>query len=449
VLVPLLLVGCTPFHTVRPPSSSPREYDEEVAQWTASLDHPLLEPMPVDPADGFDPDEVALIAVVTNPSLQTARDRRQIAHSQVVAAGLLPNPQLQFQTYFPVAGKTEGSLPGYTGQLTWSIGSLLRRSLEMDAAELSEQSVELDIAWSEWRVALQTQLLAYQILLLKEARAIHQANIAKLEATRSLVGHAAAEGTVPAARLASVESALSLARTASATTQRQMASREARLRGMLGGLQGVVEHLRGEVEPPQGIEDLSEEALAAHLADRRPDLKAMRMAVRSRSAAFQAATRRAFPSIQVGFQVARDPGGFVALGPVFQVGIPVFDHGQAGRASAQAQSDRLGDLFAERLNEARQRIGVALAGVRGSQAVLVIIGEAIARQEHLVEIYQEALGRGTVDVLVYYTARSALIQLRLQRVVEQALLWKALIELRTESASYHLPGTGKSGKHAP
>jgi len=436
-----------PFHTVSPPPSSPRRYDEEVSQWTASLDHPLLEPMPIDPADGFDPNEVAMIAVVTNKSLQTARDNRQITHSQVVAAGLLPNPQLQFQTYFPVAGNTAGSVPGYTGQVTWAIGPLLRRSLKMDAAELSEQSVELDIAWSEWSIALQAQLLAYQILLLKEAQAIHQANIAELEATLSLVDHAASEGTVPAARLASVQSALSLAQTASATTNRQLASNVAQLRGMLGGLRGVVDHLAGEVEPPRGLEDLSEEALTENLEGRRPDLRAMRIAMRSQSVAFRAATRQAFPNIQLGFQAARDPGGFVAIGPVFQVGIPVFNHGQAGRASAQAQADRAADMFAERLNQARQRIGVALAGARGSQAVLAIIDEASARQARLVEIYEAAINRGNADVLVYYTARATLVQLRLQRITEQTLLWQSLIQLRTESALYHLPGleTGEPG----
>ena len=441
VFLPLFVVGCAAMGSQpgTSPAPRPRRFTPELSSWTSSLQHPLLQAVPVDPEDGFDPDEVALLAVVTNPNLRTLRDSRGVAHAQVIAAGLLPNPVISFQPYIPVAGKTTGSVVGYTGQLAWSLSKLLWRRPQIDAAQFAQQRVELDIAWSEWSVAMRAQLLAYQMILLKHAQRIHRANIVELEEALAHIRHAASVGSATTAQLASTEAVLTQAQTASAITNRDLAVRAAEITGMLGGIDGVVGHLTGDLVPPQDLASLTRDSLTTDLADRRPDLQALRMGMRSQDAAFQAATRRAFPSLQLGFQVARDPGDFLAIGPTIQVGFPVFDRGQAGRAAAQAQSARLADLFAERSNEARQRIGVAIAEARGGAATLAVVDRAILRQAKVVDLYEAARARGSADILVYYAARTTLVQLRLQRVRERMRFWQALVQLRSESGYYRLP----------
>ncbi|MGD8863392.1 MAG: TolC family protein [Myxococcales bacterium] len=442
----LLLVwlgGCGGPRAARAPTvRAPASYTRQISRWTSGLEHPLLRPIAVEPADGFDPDEVALLAVVTNPGLRTARDRRAIAHSQVIAAGLLPNPSLSLSVYAPISGNTDGSVVGYSGTLAWSVQKLFTRGPQVHAAELAQRSVELDIAWSEWSVALQAQLLAYQILLLQQAQGVHQANIAELQATLSSVRHAADAGAITASRLASIEAVLSQAQLASANTNRDLDVRKAELQGLLGGMEGVVDRLTGALDPPASIGGLQRDALLERLAERRPDLRALEIGMRSQSAAYRAATRKAFPALQLNFQASRDPGGFWAIGPGLQIGIPSFSHGQAGQAAADAQLHQLDDMFAERLNQARQRIGVALARLRGTRTAISILDQAVARQQRVVELYQAARSEGTIGLLVYYAARSTLNQLRLRRLLEQGLLWQALVQLRSESGLYRLPGAG-------
>jgi len=449
IVVLTLNAGCAAL-SPRPTTqySTQERFTAEVSRWVSTLEHPSLAAVPIEWDDGFSPDEIALVAVVSNPGLRTVRDNRGIAHAQVIAAGLLPNPTISFQAYVPVAGSTSGNVVGYSGQLAWSIDALFARGPRVDAAELAEHSVELDIAWSEWQVAMQAQLLAYQIILLKQARDVHQTNIVELEETLTHIRHAASVDSVIAPQLASAESALSQATMAKAAASRDLAVRLEELRGVLGGMDGVVENLAEALPAAPDLAELTRDSLSMHLAQRRPDLQAMQIAMRSQNAAYQAATRQAFPSIQLGVQIARDPGDFLAIGPSIQIGLPVFRRGQVGRAVAHAQTDRLGDLFAERVNEARQRVGVALADARGTETTLLVLDEAIVRQQTLVDLYEAARMRDAVDILVFYAARSNLIQLHLLRVSERIRFWQGVVQMRSESGNFQL-SIGETEREVP
>lgn len=439
VLALLPVVGaCTATMPTAVPRTSP-PLVAEAARWTAQIERSALPTGSVDPTDGFDPDEIALLAVVTNPSLRTVRGNRGVVQSQVVAAGLLPNPTLSFQPTIPLANNKEGLKVGYSGQLLWSVDPLLTRGPQVEAAELAQESVELDIAWAEWSVAMRAELLAVQIILLKRAEEIHGASIAEIRETLEPIRHAASVGSTTTEQLVSAEAALSQAETASAITRRELTMRSAELEGMLGGVVDVVGHLSDDLKSAGAVGDLDEDALLAHLVQRRPDLQAMRAAARSQNATYRAATREAFPSVEFGVELVRDASDVVAVGPSIQLGLPLLSGGQAGRAAARAESARLASLFDERLNEAHQRIAVALAEVKGSKAVLAILAEAIASQQRVVEHYGAARTRGALDILVYYNARATLVQLRLTQVSEEANLWHGLIQLRSESGLYCLP----------
>src|SRR3977135_1136749 len=65
-----------------------------------------------DPADGLDITEVAMLAVVNNPDLNTARAAAGIAHAQAFAAGLLPDPWVGLAADFPNGGQA-GTVTAY------------------------------------------------------------------------------------------------------------------------------------------------------------------------------------------------------------------------------------------------------------------------------------------------------------------------------------------------
>jgi len=404
----------------------------------STLEHSKLDPVEIDPSDGFTPEEVGLLAVVSNPSLQSARDTRGIAAAQVVAAGLLPNPTLNVSAYIPSAGKTAGNRVGYSAQLAWSLEQLFIRGPQEAAADFAAQGVELDIVWAEWKIALVAQLLAHQILILQDAQGVHDKNISELQEVRLRIQHATSQGTVLGSHLVSTEAVLGQAQAASAMNRRDTAVLQAQLQGLLGGMPDVVSHLTEPSSAPERDTPSSAAKLFEQLEQRRPDLRALRLGIQSRDASYQAASRRAFPAIQLALQVAQDPGDFIAIGPSLQVGLPFLSRGQGERMAAKAEAKQIGSFYMERLNQARERISVAIVQVEGAQATLEILGTAIERQEKLVAFYDHAKTRGEVDILVYYAARSTLIDLRLQQIRERLGLQEARFALFSESGTLHV-----------
>jgi len=83
---------------------------------------------------------------------------------------------------------------------------------------------------------------------------------------------------------------------------------------------------------------------------------------------------------------------------------------------------------------------MAAAQIRGSVDALSYMDEAIDRQQNVVDLYAAARNRGATNIIVYYTARTTLVQLRLQRTLERTRLWQGLIQLRLESGLYPLAG---------
>ncbi|MFP3693402.1 TolC family protein, partial [Burkholderia sp. SIMBA_048] len=67
----------------------------------AKMPLPELAAQRFDPSDGFDIEEVAMLAVANNPDLKLARDDLGIAQAQAFSAGLLPDPQIAVSSDYP------------------------------------------------------------------------------------------------------------------------------------------------------------------------------------------------------------------------------------------------------------------------------------------------------------------------------------------------------------
>src|SRR5437867_9429924 len=50
----------------------------------AALQHPILQPIDFNLADGLSPDEAAVLAVLVNPMLRAQRDKRVVAEAQLI-----------------------------------------------------------------------------------------------------------------------------------------------------------------------------------------------------------------------------------------------------------------------------------------------------------------------------------------------------------------------------
>lgn len=134
------------------------------------LRHPMLAPVPVDLRAGLTPDSAAIVAVIANPSLRAVRNRGSLAAAQLLQAGLLPNPTLDF-TFDPVTGgNTLGAVNAYSIGPSWEVTSLITHDAKVAAARAESQSVRLNVAWQEWQFAQAARKAVYDLVALRAGR---------------------------------------------------------------------------------------------------------------------------------------------------------------------------------------------------------------------------------------------------------------------------------------
>jgi len=157
----------------------------------AALQHPLLAPVTIDGRDGFTPEEIAVMTVITSPRLRAVRAQRGVAQAQVMQAGLLPNPQLGYSLDHPT---DPGYVNGKNLGLSWDLSALLGYRDRVAAARSSAEALDLDIAWQEWQAAQGARLAAYHLLsldeqlpLAREAEAVQAEALALTERRRRSV----------------------------------------------------------------------------------------------------------------------------------------------------------------------------------------------------------------------------------------------------------------------
>jgi outer membrane protein TolC len=119
---------------------------------------PELSSHKFDPTDGLDITETAMLAVVNNPDLRTARAATGIAHAQAFSAGLLPDPQVSLAAQVPDVGQP-GTTIAYSFGLTYDVIALLTRAPRRAAALREAGRADLNLLWLEWQVVSQARQL--------------------------------------------------------------------------------------------------------------------------------------------------------------------------------------------------------------------------------------------------------------------------------------------------
>src|SRR5947207_13198507 len=77
------------------------------------------EQLSIDLRRGIGPDDAATIALYSNPALRAIRDRRGLAASKLLQAGILPNPIVSYARDYVTGGDTAGTTTGYNFTAAW------------------------------------------------------------------------------------------------------------------------------------------------------------------------------------------------------------------------------------------------------------------------------------------------------------------------------------------
>jgi outer membrane protein TolC len=394
------------------------------------------EELHVDLWGGIGPDEAASIALFSNPALRSIRDRRGLASAQLIQAGILPNPIVSYERDYVTGGNTRGTKTGYTLSAGWEFSALIPFLPKQTAARKNFRSVDLDVAWQEWQIAVNARTAVYRVLALSgqvaRARDATDGLQKSTDAMRKAVD--AHEKTV--LELAAVESASQDSRATMLALDQEFDKQRLGLNKILGAEPEMKVVLRAGLILPSRLAPPAEHELFDNLESQRLDLLGLRQGLESQDAAVRAAILAQFPKMSVAIVPATDTGNVHTTGFNVTVDVPIFDRNQGVIATERATRQRLLDEYNQRVFEARSDIATATADIRSLDRQIAAAEEALPQLEKLVDSAQKAIEQGNVDVLSYYAARNNLLQKRIQLIKLQEQLLEAHTALEIASGRY-------------
>ena len=396
----------------------------------------VTEPLIVDLAHGIGPDEAATIALFSNPALRSIRDRRGLASAQLIQAGILPNPVVSYERDYVTGGNTLGTRTGYTFNAGWEFSALIPFLPKKTAARKNLRSVDLDVAWQEWQIAVNARTAVYRVLGLDAQVARAREATEGLQQSTDAVRKAAEAHEKTVLDLAAVESASQDSRATMLALEQELEKQHLGLNKILGVEPETKVALRKGLSLPTRLAAPDERDLLDGVESRRLDLLGLRQGYESQDATVRAAILAQFPKMSVGFSKASDTTNVHTTGFTVAVDVPFFDRNQGVIATERATRQRLLDEYNQRVFEARSDIATAIADIRSLGRQIAAAEEALPLLEKLVTTAQTAIEQRNADVLSYYTARSNLLQKRIQLIKLQEQLLEAHTALEIASGRY-------------
>lgn len=440
VLAAMSLAGCVAYHAA-PLATQP---DLKTGLTALKIDPARLRLEPLqsvtlDPSAGLDPQQIAVLAVLTSPDLEAKRAALGVSTAQVFAAGLLPDVQVSAGLDHPTAGPdTENA---YNLSASLDLAALIARGNLRRAARFTAQQADLDLLWAEWGTAQQARILA-ETILAGDAKAAYLRRVAALAADRSARSSAALEQRdvsvqTSAADLAAKLDAQALLATAEHDTQK--ARRD--LNALIGLEASVVLPLARGPEPGRYDALTVSQALGA-LDQRRPDLLALRAGYNAQDANLRKAVLAQFPVNQIALNFAKDPAGVVTQGISGAFAAPLLNGGR-GEARVQAATrEQLRAEYLARLDQTDAEVKAAEAELASSSAQAEALRRDVPRLEALVLPADAAFQRHDLDSQAHFALEQNALERRAD--LDDRELAVRLAEIQIETALFLPPANARA-----
>lgn len=375
-----------------------------------------LAPAPLDPRRGFTAINLMELAVAGDPQLQAARSRAAVAGAQLLAAGLLPDPQI-------AAGLSRSPLhTGYSLGLMEDVRALVTMHAAEQAAAAHARQVNLEILWQEWQVAARARQLFVRARKLHRLRAVLAPERRLLNALIKRSAREVAHGAITSGQLAA-----QIAEWNGAERQWRTLALEDNLTwhqidGLLGLRPGTRLRLRGG-PPRRSLSSRRFQAVLAALPRRRPDLLALRAGYRSAEESLRVQILRQFPMIGVGVQRAEAADDAVhTYGFDVTLTLPLFNRNRGAIAVARASRAYLYRVYQSNVDTAMNQAHQLFTAERILRRQLRAAQRHLAQVRRLQSTAHASFERGELDLSSYTTVLSDVDTARMQRIALQASL---------------------------
>ncbi len=404
-----------------------------IAVEASKIKHPLLKPLIFNLADGLSPKEAAILAVLVNPELKLARDKRRIAQSQVIQAGLLPNPQVSFSLALPhprtntdrqrtgtkiksairsqvsksiinaVTGKSSpdtGSSPESNSThshnacslgIQWDLTSLITLNSKKASASAKANSIDLEIAWQEWQVAQAARIHVYHLVCLNEQIKLAKIMQRQLKQFSSSVNKGINAGYLTVYDNKKVRDNLEHTSKLLLTLEEQRTQEQLTLNRLMGLASNIKIPIQKNIKPIGLPANLSAGKLINGIENSRLDLLALKAGYESQEQRVRTEILNQFPKITMGFLASKDTDRIRTAGFGISFDLPIFDQNQGNITRARAKRREVFDEYLARIFEAENQIAKTIAKINTMHREISLEKKSIQRLKQLAVKYQNTL----------------------------------------------------------
>lgn len=399
-----------------------------LSQRAQTIYRPYLKPVAVDLSAPLNPNEIAILAVLTNPDIKSMRARAGVSDAQVFAAGLLPDPVFSFGIDHILSGPDP--VDNIAGALGFDLNSLRSRAVLRDRARAEARQVRLDLAWAEWQTAGNARLQTVRVLELRKALniAIVSENSAKSLLSRYL--NASGRGDIPAdqvqsSRLAAIDSTAKRQ-----TIETDLSTAQYELRRLLGLPPEYPLELAPEPLPPPVIDSGTLFGIASVS---RTDLQALQAGYAAQEAIVHKAVIDQFPTLDFTVNGTRDTGNNKLLGPAIGFTLPLWNQNRGGIAIERATREALRAEYDARLFQTRADIAAAVAGIAIARKQRSAVLDGLPEMSKFASATRRAANRGDLAEATAETGEQTLRDQQLllvqaeQTIAEQTIALEMLV----------------------
>jgi len=364
--------------------------------------------------------QVAAMALLNNPDLNSKRAQLHVSQAQLINAKLFADPQLSANFDQPTSS-APGVVSAWGIGISYDVTSLITHDSQVKSAQYQVQQAKLEMEWQEWQVVQQARILflksfseQQQLSLLASSLKLYQERYQRSDKAMEQ-GNATLETvSTDLTSLVDLTSRVNqLSQTHSETQQT--------LSELMGLDSRVLVNLR-QSKSPKVLETQQINSALKNLSKKRPDLLALQAGYESQETKVYQAVLNQFPSVNIGFNHASDTGNIVTNGISMSINLPIFNGNRGGIAQERATREQLRLEYNNRLNKSANQVYNLIEKRRSLNKHLKSLNLYLPKLQILVSQATPAYNNGDLDALVYINVENSWIQKQLEKLnVEQQI----------------------------
>jgi len=364
--------------------------------------------------DGRSPlvvERAVAMALRNNRDIRAEVEQIAVSRADLVQAGLLPNPVVALTLRFPFDPVSGGTFVG--ASLVQSFTALWLRDGKIKSADARLNQSVLDVSDKALRLVAEVRSTHTRIVFGQRAVSLSDENLATIQRTIDSLDARVRGGEGTSLDVNRARQQFAKAQAERAVILRDLAKERLRMLELIGF---ATENADWTVEAAvvNTVSKIPDEvAVMAIAAAQRLDVAAVRLIVAARQADLSTEERNRLKDFGLGADFERDEDGKKTIGPVVEIGIPIFDSNQAQIAKAGSLARVALANYEAVSQRATREVRVAWVELDAATRLAELYRLSVLNiAEQNLTLAQSALKAGQVDVTVLLDTQRELIDAR-------------------------------------